>query len=137
MNPVSTLAVQLGRVLVGHLTRYPGDRTYFVVADSYVDLGPQRPVLSLSMARLDDEAITRALLLDSSHKSASVKAPLFLPICCPKVRWIWACRVKMAGIQTGIFMPFTGSIRSEYAKGVDRTHTEDFALVLNQWSRKC
>lgn len=39
-SPVSTLAVRLGGVLVGHLTRYPGDRTHFVVADSYVDLGP-------------------------------------------------------------------------------------------------
>jgi serine/threonine-protein kinase HipA len=76
-SPVSTLAVRLGGVLVGHLTRYPGDRTHFVVADSYVDLGPQRPVLSLSMARPDDEASTRALLLDSRHKSAAVKAPPF------------------------------------------------------------
>ncbi|MDO9202162.1 MAG: HipA N-terminal domain-containing protein, partial [Hydrogenophaga sp.] len=74
-SPVSTLAVRLGGVLVGHLTRYPGDRTHFVVADSYVDLGPQRPVLSLSMARPDDEASTHALLLDSRHKSAAVKAP--------------------------------------------------------------
>lgn len=76
-SPVSSLAVRLGGVLVGHLTRYPGDRTHFVVADSYVDLGPQRPVLSLSMARPDDEASTRALLLDSRHKSAAVKAPPF------------------------------------------------------------
>lgn len=77
MNPVSTLAVWLGGVLVGHLTRYPGDRTHFVVADSYLDLGLQRPVLSLSMARPDDEATTRAWLLDSRHKSAAVKAPPF------------------------------------------------------------
>jgi len=76
-SPVSSLAVRLGGVLVGHLTRYPGDRTHFVAADSYVDLGPQRPILSLSMTRPDDEASTRALLLDSRHKSAAVKAPPF------------------------------------------------------------
>jgi serine/threonine-protein kinase HipA len=77
VSAVRTLAVHLGGVLVGHLTRYPGDRTHFVVAESYLDMGPQRPVLSLSMARPNDETMTRALLLDPRHKSASVKAPPF------------------------------------------------------------
>ena len=77
MNAVSTLAVHLNEVLVGHLTHYPDEKTQFVIDESYLDLGPKRPILSLSLARPDDEASSRALLLDSRHKSASVKAPPF------------------------------------------------------------
>ena len=77
MNTVSTLAVHLNEVLVGHLTHYPDEKTHFVIDEGYLDLGPKRPILSLSLARTDDEESTRALLLDGRHKSASVKAPPF------------------------------------------------------------
>ncbi len=77
MNAVSTLAVHLNEVLVGHLTHYPDEKTHFVIDEGYLDLGPKRPILSLSLARPDDEASTRALLFDSRHKSSSVKAPPF------------------------------------------------------------
>ena len=77
MNAVSTLAVHLNAVLVGYLTHYPDEKTQFVIDEGYLDLGQDRPILSLSLARPNDEASTRALLLDSRHKLASVKAPPF------------------------------------------------------------
>jgi serine/threonine-protein kinase HipA len=77
MSSVSTLAVHLNDVLVGHLTHYPDEKSHFVIDEGYLDLGPKRPILSLSLARPGDEASTQALLLDSRHKSASVKAPPF------------------------------------------------------------
>lgn len=77
MNAVSTLAVRLNDLLVGHLTHYPDEKTYFVVDEGYIEYGARRPILSLSLSRPGDEESTRALLLDDRHKSASVKAPPF------------------------------------------------------------
>lgn len=77
MTTVQSLLVRLGDVTVGYLTHYPGERTVFVVSDDFLDLGPARPILSLSMARPGDEPGTLALLRDARHKSASVKAPPF------------------------------------------------------------
>ena len=64
-------------MLVGYLTHYPDEKTVFVVDESYMEYGEQRPILSLSQARPNDEEATRALLADDRHKSASVKAPPF------------------------------------------------------------
>lgn len=72
---VRTLAVRLNETLVGHLTHFPDEKTVFVVSDDYIEWGPERPVLSLSMARPGDEAQTLLLLRDGRFKSASVKAP--------------------------------------------------------------
>ena len=72
---VRTLEVKLNGILVGHLTHYPDERTLFVVDQRYVELGPTRPILSLSMARPGDEDGTRQLLQDERFKSSSVKAP--------------------------------------------------------------
>ncbi len=47
----------------------------FVVSDDFLDLGPSRPIISLSMARPGDETQTQALLRDERHKTASIKAP--------------------------------------------------------------
>jgi len=77
MNKVLSLEVRLGEVRVGFLTHYPDEKTLFVVSDDYVDLGPSRPILSLSMARPGDEERTQTLLRDERHKSASIKAPPF------------------------------------------------------------
>jgi len=77
MNKVMSLEVRLGNVRVGYLTHYPDEKTLFVVSDEFLDLGPSRPILSLSMARPGDEERTRALLRDELHKSASIKAPPF------------------------------------------------------------
>ena len=77
MSTVSSLEVRLNDLLVGYLTHYPDERTVFVVDEGYIEYGEQRPILSLSLARPHNEEITRALLADDRHKSASVKAPPF------------------------------------------------------------
>lgn len=77
MSTVSTLEVRLNDLLVGYLTHYPDEKTIFVVDEGYVEYGAQRPILSLSLARPNDEETTRALLLDDRHKFSSVKAPPF------------------------------------------------------------
>ena len=77
MSTISSLEVRLNDLLVGYLTHYPDEKTVFVVDEGYIEYGKQRPILSLSLARPNDEEITRALLADDRHKSASVKAPPF------------------------------------------------------------
>lgn len=77
MSTVSTLEVRLNELLVGYLTHYPDEKTFFVVDEGYIEYGEQRPILSLSLARPGDEELTRALLMDNRRKSASVKAPPF------------------------------------------------------------
>lgn len=72
---VRTLEVRLGDVLAGHLTHYPDEKTIFVVDQGYLEYGPSRPVLSLSMARPGDEDATQRLLQDERSKSALIKAP--------------------------------------------------------------
>lgn len=77
MSTVSTLEVRLHDLLIGYLTHYPDEKTRFVVDEGYIDYGAQRPILSLSLARPNDDETTRALLQDDRYKSASVKAPPF------------------------------------------------------------
>lgn len=77
MRAIQSLEVRLGEVLVGYLTHYPDERTTFVVSEEFIDLGPGRPILSLSMARPGDEEQTEALLRDDRHKSSRIKAPSF------------------------------------------------------------
>lgn len=99
MSTVSTLEVRLNDLLVGYLTHYPDEKTVFVVDGGYVDYGAQRPILSLSLSRPNDEETTRALLLDDRHKSASVKAPPFFSNLLPEggLRKSIAQRLKVHG----------------------------------------
>jgi len=77
MSTVSTLEVRLNDLLVGYLTHYPDEKSVFVIDENYIEYGERRPILSLSLARPNDEDATRALLMDDRHKAASVKAPPF------------------------------------------------------------
>ncbi|MFT3800766.1 MAG: HipA domain-containing protein [Burkholderiaceae bacterium] len=97
MSGVRSLEVRLGDVRVGHLTRYPDERTVFVVDEAYIALGPARPILTLSMARPADEEQTQALLRDQRHKSASVNAPPFFSNLLPegRLRSLIAQRLKV------------------------------------------
>ena len=49
----------------------------FVTTRLTYDYGKQRPILSLSLARPNDEGNNKGALADDRHKSASVKAPPF------------------------------------------------------------
>ena len=75
MSAIRTLEVRLHDFLAGHLTRYPDEKTVFTIDQRYVDYGRRRPMLSLSMARPDDEDATRLMLQDERHKTSFVKAP--------------------------------------------------------------
>jgi serine/threonine-protein kinase HipA len=52
------LSIRLGEVLVGHLSRYSDGRSIFVFDETYLLLGPERPVLSLSFTQPGDEEQT-------------------------------------------------------------------------------
>lgn len=86
MSTVSTLEVRLNDLLVGYLTHYPDAKTVFVIDERYIEYGERRPILSLSLARPNDEPATRTLLLDDRHKTASVKAPPFFSNLLPEGR---------------------------------------------------
>lgn len=86
MSTVSTLEVRLNDLLVGYLTHYPDEKTVFVIDESYIEYGERRPLLSLSLARPNDETATRNLLLDDRHKTASVKTPPFFSNLLPEGR---------------------------------------------------
>lgn len=77
MNATEVLRVELSGVVVGHLSHDATERSRFEVSEDYIDLGPDRPILSLSMARPGNEAQTIALLRDGRHRSSHVKAPPF------------------------------------------------------------
>lgn len=77
MSTISTLEVRLNDLLVGYLTHYPDEKSVFVIDEHYIEYGERRPILSLSLARPNDEDATRTLLMDDRHKAASVKAPPF------------------------------------------------------------
>lgn len=77
MSDVQSLVVRLGDMPVGYLTHYPDERTTFVISEDFIDLGPSRPILSLSMARPGNEEQTQALLRDERHKSSRTQAPPF------------------------------------------------------------
>ena len=55
---VRTLSIRLDGVLVGHLSRYSDGRSIFVFDETYLLLGSERPVLSLSFTEPGDEERT-------------------------------------------------------------------------------
>ncbi len=77
MSTARCLEVRLGDLRVGYLTHYPDEKTIFSVSEDYIELGPERPIFTLSMARPGQDADTQTLLRDERHKSSSVKAPPF------------------------------------------------------------
>ena len=62
MADVRVLKILLGDVLVGHLTGYQDGKNLFAFDESYISLGPRRPILSLSFNTPGDEAATERKL---------------------------------------------------------------------------
>ena len=58
MADARVLKILLGDVPVGHLTGFRDGKSLFAFDDSYIDLGPARPTLSLSFNTLGDEEAT-------------------------------------------------------------------------------
>ena len=76
MADIRVLKILLGDVPAGHLTGYQDGKNLFTFDDSYINLGPRRPVLSLSFNAPHDEDATERRLRDIY--SSRMKLPPFL-----------------------------------------------------------
>jgi len=76
MAEVRALRLLLGEVPVGHLTAYQDGTNIFTFDESYIALGPSRPVLGLAFNRPWDDATTN-LRLAAVHKSRIRLPPFF------------------------------------------------------------
>ena len=75
MANARVLKILLGDVAVGHLTGFQDGKSLFAFDDSYVELGPARPVLSLSFNTPGDEEATQHKLREIY--SSRMKLPPF------------------------------------------------------------
>ena len=75
MADARVLKILLGDVPVGHLTGFQDGKSLFAFDDSYIDLGPGRPTLSLSFNTPGDEEATERKLREIY--SSRMKLPAF------------------------------------------------------------
>lgn len=75
MADVRVLKILLGDVLVGHLTGLQDGKNLFAFDESYIDLGPSRPILSLSFNMPGDEETSERKLREVY--SSRMKLPPF------------------------------------------------------------
>ncbi|MBI3053365.1 MAG: HipA domain-containing protein [Betaproteobacteria bacterium] len=75
MADARVLKILLGDVPVGHLTGFHDGKSLFAFDDSYIDLGPSRPILSLSFNTPGDEEATERKLREIY--SSRMKLPPF------------------------------------------------------------
>jgi len=75
MADTRVLNILLGDVLVGHLTGLQDGKNLFVFDESYINLGPSRPILSLSFNMPGDEETTERKLREVY--SSRMKLPPF------------------------------------------------------------
>lgn len=75
MADARVLKILLGGVPVGHLTGFQDGKSLFAFDDSYIDLGPGRPTLSLSFNAPGDEEATERKL--RAIYSSRIKLPPF------------------------------------------------------------
>ena len=75
MADARVLKILLGDVPVGHLTGFQDGKSLFAFDDSYIDLGPGRPALSLSFNTPGDEETTERKLREIY--SSRMKLPPF------------------------------------------------------------
>lgn len=77
MAEARVLKILLGEVPVGHVTGFHDGRNLFAFEDSYVALGPGRPVLSLSFNTPGDEEATERKLRGEVYSSRMKLPPFF------------------------------------------------------------
>ncbi len=75
MADARVLKILLGDAPVGHLTGFQDGKSLFAFDDSYIDLGPGRPTLSLSFLEPRDELATERKLREIA--SSRMKLPPF------------------------------------------------------------
>jgi serine/threonine-protein kinase HipA len=75
MGDARVLNILLGNLLVGHLTGFQDGKNLFAFDERYINLGPSRPILSLSFNAPGDEDATARKLREVY--SSSIKLPTF------------------------------------------------------------
>ena len=75
MADARVLKILLGDVPVGHLTGFQDGKSLFAFDDSYIDLGPGRPILSMAFNAPGDEEATERKLREIY--SSRMKLPPF------------------------------------------------------------
>ncbi len=76
MADARVLKILLGDVLVGHLTGFQDGKNLFAFDERYINLGPSRPILSLSFNMPGDEETTERKLREI-HSSRMKLPPFF------------------------------------------------------------
>jgi len=76
MADARVLKILLGDVPVGHLAGFQDGKNLFTFDDSYIELGPSRPTLSLSFNVPGDEEATERTLRET-HSSRMRLPPFF------------------------------------------------------------
>lgn len=76
MADARVLKILLGEVPVGHLAGFPDGKNLFTFDDSYIELGPSRPTLSLSFNTPGDEESTERRL-EETYSSRMRLPPFF------------------------------------------------------------
>ncbi len=105
MADARVLKILLGDVPVGHLTGFPDGKSLFAFDDSYVDLGPGRPTLSLSFNTPGDEEATER-----------------------KLREIYASRMKLPPFFSNLLPE--GVLREYMVKRLKIHHDHEFDLLM-------
>jgi serine/threonine-protein kinase HipA len=75
MGDARVMNILLGNLLVGHLTGFQDGKNLFAFDERYINLGPSRPILSLSLNAPGDEDATERKLREVY--SSSIKLPTF------------------------------------------------------------
>ena len=92
MADARVLKILLGDTPVGHLTGFQDGKSLFAFDDSYIDLGPGRPTLSLSFNTPGDEEATERKLREIY--SSRMKLPPFFSNLLPEGVLPWLGRVR-------------------------------------------
>ena len=105
MADARVLKILLGDVPVGHLTGFQDGKSLFAFDDSYIDLGPGRPTLSLSFNTPGDEESTER-----------------------KLREIYSSRVKLPPFFSNLLPE--GVLREYMVKRLKIHHDHEFEILL-------
>ena len=105
MADARVLKILLGDVPVGHLTGFPDGKSLFAFDDSYIDLGPGRPTLSLSFNTPGDEEATER-----------------------KLREIYSSRMKLPPFFSNLLPE--GALREYMVKRLKIHHDHEFDLLM-------
>jgi len=105
MADARVLRILLGDVLVGHLTGFQDGKNLFAFDESYINLGPSRPILSLSFNMPGDEETTER-----------------------KLREVYSSRMKLPPIFSNLLPE--GVLREYMVKRLKIHHDHEFDILM-------